>query len=376
MRLNVQDWRLGARKALPRFVFEYVDGAAETEECLRANRADFDAMRLTPRVLRDTSGLDTSIEVFGQTWRWPFAIAPTGLNGLIRPGADGMLARAAAAMGVPFTLSTASNQRLEEVRALAPQGQQWLQLYVMQDRSLAQQLVQRARSAGHTALVLTVDVPISGRRWRDARNGFSLPFRLTPRLIADVARRPAWALRMLGQGSPQFVNLQPDTDAALSAQAQAALLSRTMDRSLAWDSLRWLRELWDGPLLLKGVLHPDDAKLAASHGVDGLIVSNHGGRQSDASPSAISALGPVAEAVPRLPVFLDSGVRGGADVLRAQSLGARAVFLGRPVLYGLACDGEEGAASVLRLFASDYETNLILQGLSSAKDAIHPTAKP
>ena len=149
-----------------------------------------------------------------------------------------------------------------------------------------------------------------------------------------------------------------------------------MDRSLAWDSLRWLRELWDGPLLLKGVLHPDDAKLAASHGVDGLIVSNHGGRQSDASPSAISALGPVAEAVPRLPVFLDSGVRGGADVLRAQSLGARAVFLGRPVLYGLACDGEEGAASVLRLFASDYETNLILQGLSSAKDAIHPTAKP
>ena len=368
MRLEVQDWRRAARRALPRFVFEYVDGAAETETCFRYNRADFDAIRLTPRVLRDTASIDTSVQVFGQTWRWPFAVAPMGLNGLIRPGADGMLARAAEAMGVPFTLSTASNQRLEDVRAQAPQGLQWLQLYVMQDRSLAQQLVARARQAGHQALVLTVDVPVSGRRWRDERNGFRLPFRISPRLVADVARHPLWALRMLGQGSPQFVNLQPDADAAMSAQAQAALLSRTMDRSLTWDSLRWLRGLWDGPLLLKGVLHAGDARLAAQHGVDGIIVSNHGGRQSDAAPSAISALPAIVDSVPQLPVFLDSGVRSGADVLRAQSLGARAVFLGRPLLYGLACGAEQGATQVLQSFAKDYETNLILQGACSAAD--------
>lgn len=366
MLLNIQDYRLKARKVLPRFVFEYVDNGAENEECLRANRQDFEKIRLTPRVLRDTSHLDTTVTVFGQTWRWPFAIAPTGLNGLIRPGGDGMLACAAAAMGVPFVLSTASNQRLEAIRSLAPHGQQWLQLYVMEDRSLARQLVLRARRVGYAALVLTVDVPVSGNRWRDARNGFRLPFHITPRLALDTVRHPKWALRMMAKGTPQLVNLEAGTDGALSAQAraqaQATLLSRTMDRSLTWESLRWLRELWDGPLLIKGVLHPDDARLAANHGVDGIIVSNHGGRQSDASPSAISVVGPIADGVPRLPVFLDSGVRCGADILRAQSCGARAVFLGRPVLYGLACNGEKGVKEVLQLLADDYTTNLTLQG--------------
>ena len=368
MLINVEDFRQRARGVLPTFAFEFVDAGAENEECLRSNRCDFERIRLTPRVLRNTSSLNTSIQVFGSTWRYPFAIAPTGLNGLIRPGGDGMLAKAAADFGVPFTLSTASNQRAEEVRSIAGGGEQWLQLYVMQERQLAEQLVRRAKALKYKVLVLTVDVPVGGYRWRDARNGFGVPLKITPRLVWDVARRPAWAWRMLAQGAPEFVNLREDNTAELSAEQQASLLARTMDRTLVWESLRWLRSLWDGPLVLKGVQHPEDARLALDHGVDGLVVSNHGGRQMDGAPSAISALPRVVDSVAdRIPVFLDSGVRSGLDVLRAQALGARAVFVGRPLLYGLACGGERGATSVLQLIADDYQRNLTLLGASSAE---------
>lgn len=367
MPITIDDYRLRARKVLPRFVYEFIDGGAEYETCLGANRADFERIRLTPRVLRDTRRVDTSVDVFGSTWRLPFALAPTGLNGVIRPGGDAMLAAAAAESGVPFVLSTASNQRAEDVRAQAGGGEQWLQLYVMQDRRLAEQMLRRARGAGYRALVLTVDVPVGGNRWRDGRNGFRMPFRMTPRLAWDVARRPGWALRMLRGGMPRFVNLAERPADALPLEVQASLLARSMDRSLTWDSLRWLRGLWDGPLLLKGVLHAEDAALAASHGADGIIVSNHGGRQLDAAPSSISALPGIVDRVgDRVPVFLDSGVRSGADIVRAQALGARAVFVGRPALYGLASGGGKGVLDVIRLLAEDYERNMILLGLDSA----------
>lgn len=368
MLINVEDFRRRARGVLPRFVFEFLDAGAENEECLRSNRCDFERIRLTPRVLRDTSHLQTSVEVFGSTWRYPFAIAPTGLNGLIRPGGDGMLAKAAADFGVPFTLSTASNQRAEEVRSIAAGGEQWLQLYVMQERQLAEQLVRRAKAAGYKVLVLTVDVPVGGYRWRDARNGFVVPLKITPRLTWDVLRRPAWALRMLTQGTPEFVNLCENTTQAFSAAQQASLLARTMDQTLVWENLQWLRRLWDGPLVLKGVQHPQDAKLALDHGVDGVIVSNHGGRQMDGAPSAIRALTRVVDRVAgRIPVFADSGVRNGLDVIRAQALGARAVFIGRPTLYGLASDGERGVAHVLQMLADDYRRNMTLLGATGAQ---------
>ncbi|OAD16885.1 alpha-hydroxy acid oxidase [Achromobacter insolitus] len=370
MLLTVEDYRRQARKVLPRFVFEFIDGGAEYETCLRANRDDFDRIRLTPRVLKDTREVDTTVQVYGATWRLPFALAPTGLNGVVRPGGDGMLARAAAELGVPFVLSTASNQRAEDVRAMASHGEQWLQLYVMQDRRLAEQLVRRARRAGYRALVLTADVPVGGRRWRDVRNGFSMPFRITPRVAWDVARRPGWALRMLRGGLPRFVNLAEHAPESLPMEVQASLLARSMDRSLTWESLRWLRSLWDGPLLLKGVLHREDAVLAVRHGVDGIIVSNHGGRQLDAAPSSISVLPGIVDAVrDRIPVFLDSGVRSGADIIRARELGARAVFIGRPALYGLACEGERGVAAVMRLLAADCERDMILSGLAGLPES-------
>ena len=371
MLLNIDDYRRAARRTLPGFVFDYVDGAADDNQCLARNRRDLDAVTLVPRVLRDTRSVDTALDVFGTRWRFPYAIAPTGLNGLIRPGGDAALARAAAAMGVPFTQSTASNQRLETVRQAAPDNPHWLQLYVMQDRAIAEQLVRRARQCGVQALVLTVDVPVSGNRERDARNGFSLPLRPTAKLAWDLASHPRWSLRMARSGAPRFANLVEHPDTVLSAQAQAALLSRAMDRSLVWDSLQWLRSLWDGPLLLKGILHPQDAAHALQHGVDGLIVSNHGGRQLDAAPSAISVLPAIVQAVQgQVPVFMDSGVRRGSDVARALALGARAVFIGRPVLYGLATSGQAGAEAVMQILARELTLTMTLLGAGRLQDLV------
>lgn len=367
MKLNVEDYRRVALRVLPRFVFDYVDGAAERGECLQRNRNGLDQWAMLPRVLRDTSKLDTSIEVFGETWRYPFAIAPMGFNGLTRPEGDVLLSRAAAAAGIPFVLSTASNARIEAVvQPSSPLN--WFQLYVMRERSIAEQMVRRARSAGCRALVLTVDVPVSGYRERDVRNGFKLPFRPSPATLLDLAMHPRWLLRFLGSGMPAFVNLAEE-EGANTLKLQAALLSREMDRALTWESLEWLRRLWDGPLLIKGVLHPEDARKASDCGVDGLIVSNHGGRQLDGAMSTIGALDEVLNAVGgRLPVFVDSGFRSGLDVAKALALGAKGVFLGRPLLYGLAADGEAGAAAVLGLIVGEFERAMILSGASRVSD--------
>ena len=362
MLLTTDDWRREARRRLPRFVFDYVDGAADDGLCLRRNRSDLDAITLQPRVLRDTSTIDTGVEIFGQRWAMPVGLAPTGLNGLIRPGGDGLLASAAADSGIPFTLSTASNMALEKVRAAAPEGGQWMQLYVMH-REMAERVVRRAAAAGYRALVLTVDVPVSGNRELDLRNGFRLPFRPTPRLAWDIASNPRWALRLARHGAPEFANLRPDEGGPASAALQAALLARSMDRTLVWEHLAWLRELWKGPLLLKGILHAKDAQLAVDHGADGVIVSNHGGRQLDAAPSAISALPAVVSGVGgRVPVFMDGGVRRGSDVAKALALGAAGVFVGRPLLYALAAGGRNGACTWLRLLREDLVRTMVLLG--------------
>jgi (S)-mandelate dehydrogenase len=368
MLLNVDDHRRQARSVLPRFVYDYIEGSADDGHCMRRNAVDLASTELTPRVLRDTTRIDTSVDVFGRTWALPFGIAPTGLNGLVRPDGDRLLAMAAAQAGIPFTLSTASNARLEDVRAAAPDGVQWMQLYVMH-RAMAEQIVQRAQREAYQALVLTVDVPVSGNRELDQRNGFKMPFRPTPRLAWDLKSHPRWALRMAPHGAPDFANLTPSGHGAGSTSMQAALLARAMDRSLVWDTLAWLREHWTGPLLLKGVLHAQDAQLAVDHGVDGLIVSNHGGRQNDASPSAISALPRVVAAVRgQIPVFMDSGIRRGGDVAKALALGAAAAFIGRPTLYGLAASGQQGAAAVLKILADELVRSMALLGAASVRD--------
>jgi (S)-mandelate dehydrogenase len=362
MLLNADDWRLEARRRLPRFVFDYVDGAADDGLCLRRNRKDLDAITLRPRVLRDTSTIDPAVEVFGRRWAMPVGVAPTGLNGLVRPRGDGLLASAAAAAGIPFTLSTASNLSLEQLRPVAPEAEQWMQLYVMH-REMAERIVRRAAAAGYRALVLTIDVPVSGNRELDLRNGFRLPFRPTARLAWDIATHPRWALQFARHGAPDFANLRPDEGAPASAAVQAALLARAMDRTLAWEHLAWLRDLWKGPLLLKGILHAEDAQRAIDHGADGVIVSNHGGRQLDAAPSAIGALPEIVSQVAgRIPVFMDGGVRRGSDVAKALALGAAAVFVGRPVLYALAAAGRDGAGAWLQSLRDDLVRTMVLLG--------------
>jgi (S)-mandelate dehydrogenase len=354
---TVRDYHDIMRNYLPRLVYDYVMGGAESERCMARNCEELDALTLAPRVLRDMSNLDTSTQILGSTWRRPFAIAPTG---------DAALAIAATAHGIPFVLSTASNQHLEDIRRAVPNGDLWLQLYMMKDRAIARQLIVRAKHAGYGALMLTVDVPIGGTRRRDIRNRFGLPLRRSPRLLLDLITHPRWAMRMARSGAPVFANLIADASSAQTPQAAASLLARDMDLSLDWNAIGWLRSIWDGPLLLKGILHPDDALLAVQHGLDGLVVSNHGGRQFDAAPSAIAALADVAEAVQgKLQVFMDSGIRGGADICKALSLGAKGVFVGRPVLYGLAADGEAGVRAVLSILADELERNMILLGISN-----------
>ncbi|MBH1965787.1 MAG: alpha-hydroxy-acid oxidizing protein [Comamonadaceae bacterium] len=368
MMLRTADFRTRARSRLPRFVFDYVDGAAEDEQCIVRNETDLRSLHLLPTCLRDTTEQDMSIEVFGQRWAAPVGIAPVGFAGLVRPRGDSVLASAAASAGLPFVLSTASNERLEHVRSAANGGAQWLQLYVMSDRAIAEQMVRRAKSAGYGALVLTVDVPVSGMRERDMRNGFKLPFRPGVRTLTDLVTHPAWSLSMAFAGSPGFVNLSDGTGAT-SPQLQAALLARTMDRSLTWESLKWLRSLWDGPLLVKGLLHPEDARRALTHGVDGIVVSNHGGRQLDCAPSTISALPAIAQAVDaRVPIFIDGGFRRGSDVVKAIALGATAAFIGRPAIWGLAANGEAGVAATLRIFAEEISRTMTLLGVSRVSE--------
>lgn len=366
--INVSDFRERARRRLPRLVFDYLEGGADDETCLLRNRAALEALQLRPALLRDVSAIDTSVELFGQRWALPLAVAPTGLNALLWPDGDVELARAAASAGIPFVLSTASNARLERLPQEA-RGINWFQLYVLGDRPVAERMIGRARDAGYAALVFTVDVPVSGYRERDLRNGFRLPFRYSLRMALDAARHPRWSLALLRFGMPRFVNLSDSDASPPSAQTQAALLSRTTDRTLTWDSLRWLRHHWPGPLLLKGVLTAADARRAVDLGADGVIVSNHGGRQLDCAQATIDALPEVVAAVGgSVPVLVDSGFRRGSDVAKAMALGARAVLLGRAPLYGLAADGARGVREVLRLLGEELVRTMTLLGARSIQD--------
>lgn len=367
--ISPEDWRLAARKALPRFVFDYVDGGSEDERCLANNRSQLSAIELTPRVLRDSAQVSAATSILGREWAFPAAVGPTGLNGLLRPEGDLSLAKAAAQSGIPFVLSTASNVRLEVIRQALPEANLWMQLYVMEDRSIAEQLLRRASAARYDALVLTVDVPVSGRRERDVRHGFGLPLKPSPGLAWGALTHPGWSVRQLIHGTPKFANLQEDPAIPMSAQAQAALLARNMDRRLQWSDLAWLRQRWQGPMLLKGILHPEDARRAMDGGVDGLIVSNHGGRQLDASPAPVRQLPAIRNAVgPSLPLLVDGGIRRGTDMARCMSQGADAVLLGRAPLYALAAEGEKGVIRILRDLHEELIRSMTLLGARSVNE--------
>ncbi len=360
---NVEDYRRLAAKRLPRMVFDYLEGGAEGERGLRRNLAAFEKICFEPWRLVDVSQRDLSIEMFGRRQPVPLVIAPTGLNGALWPDGDVLLARAAASAGIPFALSTASNATIEDVADRAG-GELWFQLYVVQ-RTLAEALAKRALAAGYTTLVLTVDVPVNGKRERDMRNGFAIPFRYSPGGVLDGALHPSWLLRQLRHGLPQLANFAGA--GGNDVNAQAALMNRQMDASFAWDDLKALRNAWPHTLLVKGLLRAEDAERCVQLGTDGVIVSNHGARQLEDVAAPIEKVAGFAARVD-CPILIDSGFRRGADVIKALALGARAVLLGRATLYGLAAHGGEGVADVLRILRQEIDTTLALIGCAHVAD--------
>lgn len=354
---STADYRARARCRLPRMVFDYLEGGAEHERGLARNVDAFEDWRFLPRHLVDVSTRSLETRLWDRTMRLPVYVSPTGLNGLLRAGGDAMLARAAARAGIPFALSTASNISIEEA-AQACDGEKWFQLYVM-NRDIAWTMVERARAAQYDALILTVDVPLNGYRERDMRNGFQVPARYTPRTVLDGMLHPFWSLDFLRNGVPKLRNFE--TLAATSLEAQAAIMSRKMDASFAWDDLAALRDKWQGRLIVKGLGRVQDAVACAELGVDAVVLSNHGGRQVDGAEAPIRLVEQTAAAA-GIPVFMDSGARRGSDVVKALCLGASMVGLGRPLLYALAADGEAGVDHLLGVLADEMDRTLALIG--------------
>lgn len=362
------EMRRRAAAMLPRFAFDYLEGGADDENCIERNVESLKRLLLIPERLTNVERVQCETTFFCRTAALPVAIAPSGFNALFWPRGDMALARAAASFGIPFTLSTAANSSIEEVSSV-PNLNCWFQLYVFQDRAMAELLMRRALRSGCGALLLTVDMPVSGNRLRDVRNRFNRHFSYR-HVALDVLRRPRWAYRMLRSGKPQLanVNIGGGSQSAV-AQAKHLLANGVMDRALTWKNIEWVRRHWPGPIVLKGLLNPADAERARSVGVQGIVVSNHGGRQLDSAPAAIDMLYATAQRVRKdMTVFVDGGFHGGADIVKALALGAHGVLLGRALLYALAADGERGVSSVLHCLKEDVERTLALLGVARTED--------
>jgi L-lactate dehydrogenase (cytochrome) len=363
--VTIDDLRQRARRRLPKVVFDFIDGGAMDERTLAANRADFEAWELLPRMLVDVSRRSLKTTVLGREIAMPVMVAPTGVSGLATPRGELHAARAAEAAGTIYCLSTTATCSIEEIAAATTQPF-WFQLYVMRDRGATRAMVERAAAAKCGALVLTIDLAVQGRRERDVRNGFTLPPRVTARNVLEVLARPRWILDMALGPRLTFANFA-DATAGGGFIDLGKHISSQFDQSVTWQDVDWLRSFFPGPIVIKGVLTARDAKLAAEHGAAAVIVSNHGGRQLDQVPSSIRALPEVLAAVgDRLEVYLDSGVRRGSDIVKALALGARAVLVGRAFLYGLAALGPVGAARALAILRDELDNCMALVGAPSA----------
>lgn len=364
MIVNLEDLRRHARRRLPRTIFDFVDGGAEDEHTMRANQESFTKYPLRARALVDVSACDQSTTLLGKPLSTPVILGPAGLTGLVAPRGEILAARAAQKKGTLFTLSTMSVCSIEEVAAAVPGSSLWFQLYVWKDRGITRTLIERAKAAGYHALCLTVDVPAMGRRERDLRNGFTVPPRITLSNVVDMMLHIGWVLRMMTVPRPTFGNFVGTGHVKKEdAVSVATFTNKQFDPSVTWADLEWVRSLWPGPLLLKGISCAEDARLAVQHGVQGLIVSNHGGRQLDHLPAAIDMLPEIVDAVEgRAELILDGGIRRGSDVVKAIAMGARACMVGRPFLYGLAAKGEAGVELMLDLLRAEIDRTLALIG--------------
>jgi len=365
----IEDLRSLAKKRVARAIFEYVDCGSYAESTLRANRSDLEAIALRQRVGIDVERRSTRTTMAGQEAAMPVALAPTGLTGLNWADGEMLAARAAERFGVPFTLSTMSICSIEDV-AGAVEKPFWFQLYVMRDRGFAASLIERAKQAKCSALVLTLDLQIQGQRHRDLKNGLAVPPKLTLGTALDILSKPGWAFNILRGRRKSFGNLEGRIPDAKSLTTLSQWIAGQFDPTLSWKDVEWVKNLWGGKLVLKGILDAEDAKIAASSGADALVVSNHGGRQLDSAISSIRALPEVAEAVgDRMEVWFDGGIRSGQDVLKALALGARGTMIGRAFLYGLGAMGEPGVTRALEIIRNELDVSMALCGLRDVKDA-------
>jgi L-lactate dehydrogenase (cytochrome) len=360
--LTVDEVKRVAERRVPKMFFQYADSGAYTESSYRANSEDFTKVRLEQRVGVDISSRNLSTTMLGRKVTLPLGLAPTGAAGMQVADGEIKAARAAEKFGIPFTLSTVSICSIEDIAA-ATATPFWFQLYVRKDREFTNRLIDRAREARCGALVVTMDCQHYGQRHKDVRNGLTVPLKFTPKFVAEMAIKPRWALQMLGTQRRTFGNFAGHVPGATSVKELADWMGQQDDLTLNWADLPGLKKRFGGPLVVKGILHPDDARAAIEHGADAIIVSNHGGRQLDGAPSTIRVLPRIVEAVNgRCEIYLDSGVRSGHDMIKAVALGARAVFIGRPFLYGLGAGGEAGVARVLEIIRAEADSALGLMG--------------
>ena len=359
---QIEDLRRLAHKRVPRMFYDYADSGSWTESTYRSNETDFARIKLRQRVAVDMRNRSTATTIIGQKMAMPLALAPTGLTGMQHADGEILAARAAMAFGVPFTLSTMSICSIEDVAEHAGRGF-WFQLYMMKDREFMSRLIGRAKAAGCSALVLTLDLQILGQRHKDLINGLSAPPKLTVKNMLNIATKPRWALGMLRTSRRGFGNIVGHVSGVDDMSSLSTWTAQQFDPALDWDAVQWVKQQWGGPLIIKGILDVADARLAAQSGADALVVSNHGGRQLDGAPSSIRVLPEIVDAVgSQIEIHLDGGVRSGQDVLRARALGAQAVYIGRPFLYGLGAMGQAGVTKALQLIHHELDVTMALCG--------------
>jgi L-lactate dehydrogenase (cytochrome) len=360
--LEIADLKNLARRRVPKMFFDYADSGSWTESTYRANEEDFRKIRLRQRVLVDMTNRTLESTMIGEKVAMPVALAPTGLTGMQHADGEILAARAAEKFGVPFTLSTMSICSIEDVAA-ATAKPFWFQLYVMRDKDFVLNLINRAKAAGCSALVLTLDLQILGQRHKDLRNGLSAPPRFTPKHIWQMATRPAWCMGMLQTRRRTFGNIVGHAKSVTDLSSLSSWTAEQFDPQLSWSDVEWIKRQWGGKLILKGILDREDAEMAAATGADAIIVSNHGGRQLDGASSSISRLEEIADAVgDRVEIHFDGGIRSGQDVLKALCLGAKGTFIGRPFLYGLGARGEKGVTQALEIIRKEMDITMALCG--------------
>ncbi len=365
---SIADLRERARRNVPKMFFDYADAGSYNQETLRANRSDFEQIKLRQRILRDVDKRSTATTILGEPVPMPLALGPIGLGGMMHGDGEILACRAAQAAGIPYTLSTMSINSIEDVAA-AVDKPFWFQLYVMRDRGFIRELIQRAAAAKCSALMLTVDLQVLGQRHVDVRNGLTVPPEIKLKNVLDIITKPAWAWSILKGKSKTFGNLSGHVKDTTNINSLAAWTASQFDPTLNWKDVEWVKSLWPGKLILKGILDVDDAKIAVTTGADAISVSNHGGRQLDGAPSAISALPRVVDAVgSEIEVMFDSGVRTGADMMRALALGARSCIIGRSYIYGLGAGGQAGVARAIEILHKELDVTMALCGVKSTAE--------